>query len=107
MYVDLTASRFCGSSASINDVLPHLASAGFCFVVGRAGMDGCIVRSDLDRHPARSHFYNLVAGVEIRLSDLIRLVISPVDVAGCISDRTRFDGGASLLTAYQEAERNT
>lgn len=104
-YTDLTGSRFCGSAASINDLLPHLAETGFCFVVGRGGIDSIVVPSDVDRHAARSHFYNLVAGVEIAIADLIRREIDPGEVASWISDRPQFGGGGSLRQTFDEAKQ--
>lgn len=86
-YQPLERSRFAGSAASISDVLPALATSGFCFTVGRSGLEGFIVPSDLDRHASRCHFYLLVAGVEMLLSQRLRADDVPEEaVSGAISD---------------------
>ncbi len=75
IYRALDTSPIVGAAASINDVLPQLAKAGFCFTVGRSGLEGFITPSDLDRHAARVHFYVLISAVEMALSQILREVV--------------------------------
>src|SRR3954447_4310411 len=79
-YRALDTSPIAGASASINDVLPHVAKAGFCFTVGRSGLEGFITPSDLDRHAARVHFYVLISAVEMVLSEIIRETMDEADI---------------------------
>jgi hypothetical protein len=55
-------------------VLQMLAEHRLVFTVGDRGLAGFIVHSDLDRQPARTHFYLLVAGIEILLAEIVRLL---------------------------------
>ncbi|MGY2005312.1 hypothetical protein [Blastococcus sp. SYSU DS1024] len=106
-YHALDASRFAGAVSSINDVLPHLAETGFCFTVGRGGLEGFITPSDLDRHAARCHFHVLISAVEMSLSSLIRVSVRESDVVKsipCHQVGTGPEGAAfSLRLAYEEA----
>jgi hypothetical protein len=74
----LDNSAIVSTESPIAHVLQLLGENGLVFTVGDRGLAGFIVRSDLDRQPARTHFYLLVAGIEILLADIIR-VIYPVD----------------------------
>ncbi|MBA2769239.1 MAG: hypothetical protein H0U35_08935 [Sporichthyaceae bacterium] len=107
-YQPLERSRFAGASSSINDVLPHLAAPGFCFTVWRAGLEGFITPSDLDRHAARCHFYLLVAGVEMALSSVVRSLAPESELIEHISThpmRPGENGGVETLRSTFEAAR--
>ena len=106
-YQPLSQSPFAGASTSINDVLRHLASPGFCFTVGREGIEGFITPSDLDRHASRCHFYILVAGVEMMLSSAVKSLVPERDLVERISTHP-MSGGAdhparTLRKMYDEA----
>jgi hypothetical protein len=68
----LNESAIVSTESPIANVLRLLGQHGLVFTVGNNGLSGFIVHSDLDRHPARTHFYLLVAGTEILLTDIIR-----------------------------------
>ena len=68
----LDKSAIVSTESPIAHVLQLLGQHGLVFTVGDNGLSGFIVHSDLDRQPARTHFYLLVAGIEILLSDIIR-----------------------------------
>lgn len=105
-YRPLEISRFAGSATSINDVLPHLAETGFCFTVGRTGLEGFITPTDLDRHAARSHFYLLVSAVEMQLSAIVRSHVPEQDLVSRISDTPlHVAGDAEVETLRARYER--
>lgn len=68
----LDKSAIVSMESPITHVLQLLGQQGLVFTVGDSGLSGFIVHSDLDRQPARTHFYLLVAGIEILLSEIIR-----------------------------------
>jgi hypothetical protein len=57
--------------ASIADVLQRVASDGLVFTVDERGIEGFVTPSDFERHAARSHFYLLVAGIEMLLAQIV------------------------------------
>lgn len=64
------------TDAPIADVLELLSKEGLVFTVGDLGLSGFVTPSDLDRHAVRSHFYLLVAAVEMALADIVRHAVS-------------------------------
>ncbi len=70
----LDNSAIVSTESPIAHVLQLLGEHGLVFTVGDRGLAGFIVHSDLDRQQARTHFYLLVAGIEILLADIIRVV---------------------------------
>lgn len=68
------------AESSISGVLQLLGQHGLIFTAGELGVSGFIVPSDLDRHAARSHFYILVAGIEMLLSDIVRTSVDPAEI---------------------------
>lgn len=68
----LDKSAIVSTESPITHVLQLLGQHGLVFTVGDNGLSGFIVHSDLDRQPARTHFYLLVAGIEILLSEIIK-----------------------------------
>lgn len=69
---ELGDSAIVSEDASISDVLRLLAKQGFVFTVGERGLAGFVTPSDLDRHASRTHFYLLLADVEMALADIVR-----------------------------------
>ena len=59
------------AESSIANVLKLLPGSRFLFVVGKQGLSGFIVRSDLDRHAVRSYLYLLIAGIEMLLAEIV------------------------------------
>lgn len=82
----LSATAIISERASIAEVLKHLARAGFVFTASGDGLVGFVTPSDLERHAARNHFFVLVAGVEMLLSELVRCYYSLEDVERIIPD---------------------
>jgi hypothetical protein len=68
----LDESAIVSTESPIANILDLLGQHGLVFTVGDNGLSGFVVHSDLDRQPARTHFYLIVAGIEILLSDIIR-----------------------------------
>jgi hypothetical protein len=70
--VSLDKSAIVSNESPIARVLQLLSEHGLVFTVGDRGLAGFVVHSDLDRQPARTYFYLLVAGIEILLADIVR-----------------------------------
>lgn len=68
----LEISAIVSKEASIADVLQLLAKDGLVFTVDEGGIHGFVTPSDLERHAARSHFYLLIAGIEMLLAQIVR-----------------------------------
>jgi hypothetical protein len=78
------------AESSIASVLQLLPSSKFMFVVGKQGLSGFIVRSDLDRHAVRSYLYLLIAGIEMLLSEIVKSAIADNQIIASIrSDQKR------------------
>jgi len=60
------------SSAHLGALLATLRDRRFAFMVGDSGISGFVTPSDLNKQAARAHFYLLIAGLEIRIADLLR-----------------------------------
>jgi hypothetical protein len=71
----LENSVIVSAETSIPRALQLLGQHNFVFTADNDGLAGFIVPSDLDRHPVRSYFYLLVAGIEMLLSEVIRSAI--------------------------------
>jgi hypothetical protein len=66
-------SSLVAGDAQFEQLLPWLASEGFLFVLDGRQVSGFVVPSDINKQAGRSYFYLLLAEIEIRLADLIRL----------------------------------
>lgn len=73
----LEDSAIVSIESPIAHVLQLLSKHGLVFTVANRGISGFIVHSDLDRQPARTYFYLLVAGIEILLAGIVRLNYAP------------------------------
>jgi hypothetical protein len=74
----MTTLNYCtlvSAESSIANVLQLLPGKKFLFVVGKQGLSGFIVRSDLDRHAVRSYVYLLIAGIEMLLAEIVKSAI--------------------------------
>jgi hypothetical protein len=61
------------ASASIREVIEALLpDVGLTFVVDGHRIAGFVTPSDLNKHPARAHFYLLLADLEVSLAGLVR-----------------------------------
>lgn len=74
----ITSLNYCtlvSAESSIANVLQLLPGSKFLFVVGKQGLSGFIVRSDLDRHAVRSYLYLLIAGIEMLLAEIVKSAV--------------------------------
>jgi len=85
----------------IEDLLEQLGQHGFVFVVGDQGVTGFVTPSDLDRHAARSHFYLLIAAIEMLLAGLVGAAVRPAIIEKAIR------GEAKRWKAAKEANVET
>ena len=68
----LTPSSLVSADAPVRTVLEALVGSEMVFVVSGRHVDGFIVAADINRHAARTHFYLLVADLELALVALLR-----------------------------------
>jgi hypothetical protein len=70
------------ADASVADVLQALSGPlPMIFVVDGHQISGFITRSDFNKHPARAHFYLLLADIEIVLAALVVREVPDLDAA--------------------------
>lgn len=89
----LSSTAIVSERASISEVLPHLARVGFVFTASGSGLVGFVTPSDLERHAARNHFFVMIAGIEILLSELARVWYSLESIEGMISAHPMLEAG--------------
>ena len=78
----LSQDTLTSATASVREVMESLLpDAAMTFVVDGRGVSGFVTPSDLNRHPARAHFYLLLADLEIALSRLVRWHFVDLDEA--------------------------
>jgi len=89
------------AESSTANVLQLLPGNKFLFVVGKRGLSGFIVHSDLDRHAVRSYLYLLIAGIEMLLSEIVKYAIPDEQIVASIRSnlKERFE---QAHTAKQE-----
>lgn len=85
----LELSAIVSKEASIADVLQLLAKDGLVFTVDEGGIHGFVTPSDLERHAARSHFYLLIAGIEMLLAQIVRERVSSSSVVARLQGESR------------------
>jgi hypothetical protein len=73
----LAECSIVSEDASIADVLQLVARSGLVFTVNERGLEGSVTPSDFERHAARSHFYLLVAGIEMPLAQIVTERVDP------------------------------
>jgi hypothetical protein len=71
--------------APLKDLLARLGSNGLVFLAGHQGLEAFVTPSDLDRQAARGHFYLLLSGIEMLLSDIVNEVVPEQDVEAAIA----------------------
>jgi hypothetical protein len=71
-YHRLDASVMLSGSAGIPDVIDLLRQKPMAFVVDGRRVTGFVTISDLNKHPARAHFYLLLADLEMSLASPTR-----------------------------------
>jgi hypothetical protein len=98
----LNECTLVSAESSIASALQTLPENNFLFVVGRNGLSGFIVQSDLDRHAVRSYLYLLIAGIEMLLAEIVKDDISDDQIIASLrsDQRKRFE---QAYAANQEA----
>lgn len=93
----LNQCTIMASYAPVSALLDVLSDEQFVFLAGPKGLEAFVTPSDLDRQPVRGHFYLLLAGVEMLLSDIVDAQVDGERVENAIT-------GASL-TRWHAARR--
>lgn len=67
----LSPDDLISEEAPLNDLLLRLVKKGLIFIVGKDGIDGFVVPSDIGRHVSRAHLYLLISGIEILMTRIV------------------------------------
>jgi CBS domain-containing protein len=67
----LSPDDLISADAPLNDLLQRLVDKGLIFIVGKSGIDGFVVPSDIGRHVSRAHLYLLISGLEILMTRIV------------------------------------
>ncbi len=116
--VERLASRFLiGADAPVAVVLVRLMTSPIVFVVEDTGLVGFLTASDVNKHPARTHFYLLLADLEMTIAGVTRNHLETVDDAVLLlskrrqkaivrrhASNTAFNVDADVLTAFEFAD---
>ena len=70
-YNRLSQKDLISSHSPLNEALQRLTKQELIFLVGAEGIEGFVVRSDIERHVSRAHFYLLISGLEIVMSRIV------------------------------------
>jgi hypothetical protein len=81
------------AESSIPGILQLIYEHKFLFTVGRQGISGFIVSSDMDRHAVRSYFYLLISGIEMLLAEIVKSATPEEQIVTCIrsNEKKRYD----------------
>lgn len=82
--------------APLKDLLIVLNHEQLVFLAGHQGLEAFVTPSDLDRHAARGHFYLLISGIEMLLSDLVDRAVDPNVIEEAIQNQQREAWQAAL-----------
>lgn len=69
----LSPEDLISGDSSLNDLLNRLVNKGLIFIVGKDGIEGFVVPSDIGRHVSRAHLYLLISGLEILMTKIVSL----------------------------------
>lgn len=99
--IPLNQCTLISAESSIATVLQLIPTSRFLFVVGKQGLSGFIVRSDVDRHAVRSYLYLLIAGIEMLLAEIVKSQFTEAQIRESLrsDQKVRFD---QALAANQE-----
>ncbi len=67
----LSPDDLISADAPLNDLLQRLVDKGLIFIVGKSGIEGFVVPSDIGRHVSRAHLYLLISGLEILMTKIV------------------------------------
>ena len=68
----LGPASYVSADAPVRTVVEALSGSGMVFVVTGREVNGFVVAADINKHAARTHFYLLVADLELALVALLR-----------------------------------
>jgi hypothetical protein len=89
------------ADSPIGAAMPRLRDVPILFVVGEGGLAGFVTPSDLNKHPVRTHFYLLLADLEMTMAAVARGDLPhPIDALKSLSDERQ----AKVLGRHREAE---
>jgi CBS domain len=69
----LSHNDLISGDAPLDDALQRLMKQELIFTIGKDGIEGFIVRSDVERHVSRAHMYLLISGLEILMTKNVEL----------------------------------
>lgn len=88
------------ADSPIGAAMPRLRDVPILFVVGEGGLAGFVTPSDLNKHPVRTHFYLLLADLEMTMAAVARDdVANPSDPLKSLSDERQ----RRVLDRHREA----
>jgi hypothetical protein len=67
----LSPEDLISEDAPLNDLLQRLSDKGMMYIVGKNGIEGFVVPSDIARHVSRAHLYLLISGLEILMTKIV------------------------------------
>lgn len=73
IFYRLSPEDLISGDSSLNDLLLRLVNRGLIFIVGKDGIEGFVVPSDIGRHVSRAHLYLLISGLEILMTKIVSL----------------------------------
>lgn len=85
----LADTAIISESSALDDLIELVAERNFVFLAGARRVSAFVCPSDLDRHAAKCHFYQLVSIVEMLLGDIIGMAYPAEVLAGTIAGETR------------------
>lgn len=113
----LASRLLINADASIGALLRRLAAVPMVFAVEDEGLVGFVTPSDVNKHPARSHFYLLLADFEMTMAALARAHLSdPAEALAMLEPKRRkpiekryesnrsYNVDADVLTAFEFAD---
>jgi hypothetical protein len=103
--VPLTPAVLVSADAGLPSLLPVLATNAFTFVLHGHVVSGFVTPSDLNKQLARTHFFLLLASLEVMLGGLIRATYPDLEIAlgtltpkrsDAVQDRLRRDEASNV-----------
>lgn len=67
----LSPEDLISSDSPLNDLLLRLVKQPLIFTVGKDGIEGFVVPSDIGRHVSRAHLYLFISGLEILMTKIV------------------------------------
>lgn len=99
--VPLTKAVLVSADANLPSLLPVLAKSGFAFVLDGNAVSGFVTPSDLNKQLARTHFFLMLASLEVLLGSLVRSTYPDQEQALRTLTPARADGVRARLLRDQ------